>query len=200
MVVVDARHEYQVSVEIVLHGILAPGVACCAVTVHKPVGTGSLPEVLQRRQNKAKTWWHEPGAVPASQSGDDKLKRSCCKATRLANTPASRSAQAPQLSPRAAPPALCHELKTIDVIQFNKRGALDSLHFVWRQAEKCFELCLSPLFLRLEPPFWAPTGAESAQTLPVGLDGAGQYGVGLDGVCPDSAGLVVMFQSSCRWS
>jgi hypothetical protein len=32
---------------------------------------------------------------------------SFCKATRLANTPASRSEQAPQLSQRAAPPALC---------------------------------------------------------------------------------------------
>ena len=30
-----------------------------------------------------------------------------CKATRLANTPASRSERAPQLSQRAAPPALC---------------------------------------------------------------------------------------------
>ena len=36
-----------------------------------------------------------------------------------------------------------------------------------RQAEFCPKLCLSPLFLRLEPPFWVPTGNFDPETLPV---------------------------------
>ena len=35
----------------------------------------------------------------------------CGEAPPLANTPASGSQQAPQLSPRAAPPAECHDGK-----------------------------------------------------------------------------------------
>ena len=36
-----------------------------------------------------------------------------------------------------------------------------------RQAEFCPKLCLSPLFLHLEPPFWEATGNFDPETLPV---------------------------------
>ena len=52
-----------------------------------------------------------------------------------------------------------------------------------RQAEFCPKLCLSLPFSYLRPSFRAPTGAKSAETLPVGPDG-----VSPDGVSPDSAG------------
>ena len=53
-----------------------------------------------------------------------KLKTTCCKAPPLANTPASGSQQATQLSPRAAPPAECHDRKIkSEVKPSNKRGA-----------------------------------------------------------------------------
>jgi hypothetical protein len=48
----------------------------------------------------------------------------CGKAPPLANTPASGSQQATQLSPRAAPPAECRNRKSIsEVIPSNNRGA-----------------------------------------------------------------------------
>ena len=48
----------------------------------------------------------------------------CGKAPPLANTPASGSQQATQLSPRAAPPAECRDRKSItEVKPSNKRGA-----------------------------------------------------------------------------
>ena len=53
-----------------------------------------------------------------------------------------------------------------------------STRFGKRQATLTPKLCLSLPFSCLHPSFRAPTGAESAQTLPVGPDGAGQYGVG----------------------
>ena len=49
--------------------------------------------------------------VPIASSSECKLRITCGKAPALANTPASASQQAAQLSPRAAPPAECHDCK-----------------------------------------------------------------------------------------
>ena len=67
-----------------------------------------------------------------------------------------------------------------------------STRFGKRQATLTPKLCLSLPFSCLRPSFRAPTGAESAQTLPVGLDGAGQYGVSPDGAGQYGVGLMEM--------
>jgi hypothetical protein len=51
------------------------------------------------------------GSVSIATSSQGKLNTAYCKAPPLANTPASGSQQATQLSPRAAPPAECRNRK-----------------------------------------------------------------------------------------
>ena len=64
------------------------------------------------------------GSISIATSSQGKLNTAYCKAPPLANTAASGSQQATQLSPRAAPPAECRNRKSISEVRLsNKRGA-----------------------------------------------------------------------------
>ena len=55
-------------------------------------------------------------------------------------------------------------------MSFRAQDSIIPLAFPYRQAVFCQKLCLSVPFPGFQPPFWAPSGREMPQTLPVGRE------------------------------